>query len=175
MMSEKHGETLRELFVQYDMDWFLRAFPSDPQTLLSRFGHFAEKYREKLADANLSDSVPATVDVDALAKMAEENPIGAEAFLQLFASSASAEMLAMAWLLQHDARVATIGFDFEQRERFDLSISVRLGRGPETVTFQSDSVFDIAVLRHFGTIQANNTPIISGFYPLYLKWRSDVK
>lgn len=170
-MSESQGQILRELFEQFQMGWFLQAFPSEPDQLMVRFNAFAEKYAAKLQNVDVPDTVPAAVDVDALARVAEENPVRAHAFLQVFASSVSREMLAMTWLLQHDAQVTKIDFSFEQRKRFDLTIVVQLGRDGDSVSFHSgnDNVFDIAVLRHFGTLRANDKPIISGFYPLNLR------
>ena len=169
LQRKTDGEILRDLFIQFGMDWFITSFPSDPDTLMARFRAAAQRYDTKITGVAQSAHLP-SLSVSALHDHVEDHRNSVETFLQVFASSCSAEMLAMTWTLVHDADVASVELSFEQRQSFELEIELTVSPDEQQLSFQSDSVFDMAVLRHFGLLEANNSPVVSGIFPLNLTW-----
>lgn len=169
--TQRHteGQILRDLFDEFGMDWFISSLSSSPDELLDRFKEAADRYREKLDELGQNDQL-SSLTVGNIQQVAEDHPDNAETFLQVFASSCSPEMLAMTWMLLHEVEVESVDLSYERRQIFDLSIELSVGRGGGRITFESDSVFDMAVLRHFGMVEADDRPLVSGIFPLNLTW-----
>src|SRR5690554_3560418 len=168
-MSISQEQILRDLFIRFRMGWFVESFPKD--SLMRRFDDFAEAYRNTTAEVLDNHLLPNEVTIQSVATTAEKDPDRVAVFLQLFASSCSSPMLAMTWAMQHDTIVASVDLQFTQRTNFKLNIELRVGHEDGSkLTFQSDSIFDLAVLRHFGLMKANESPVISGLFPVNYDW-----
>lgn len=168
-MSISEEQILRDLFTRFRMGWFVDAFPSEQ--LMPRFDDFAQTYRKATTEVLDTHLLPNDVTVNSVAETAERDPERAAVFLQLFASSCSPEMLAMTWAMQHDTIVASVDLQFTQRKSFELNIELRVSHEDGSpLTFHSDAIFDLAVLRHFGLMKANESPVISGLFPVNYDW-----
>lgn len=164
-------EELQRLFDHFELDWFPISFATDPKVLVSRFDEFANIYGQRVASLTKRGELPRTVDVESIYETAKEDPDRVAAFLQLFASSCGTEILAMSWALLHDATVSHIELQFRQQEDFALSVVLDIGCEGEKLAFESDYIFDLTVLRHLGLMKVDGRPVVSGLYPLNMKWR----
>lgn len=91
-----------------------------------------------------------------------------QAFLETFAFPMSASMRAMVYFLtQENADIMGLDMHYTLKENFSLRVLLGLKDSPDqTCEFNSESIWDAEIIRHFALMQMNGQPIFAGYMPL---------
>lgn len=100
------------------------------------------------------------------------NPHRVQAFLQLLGCRRSPDILWMAWRVIQGWRVERLSVVYEHARQFRLEVVLSGFNGRDRVeeTYQSDSIFDLQVLRHFSVMTLGGAPYIEGLYALRIQY-----
>ena len=97
-----------------------------------------------------------------LAQMSE-NPDAMAPLIQAFAASLSVKMKTMIYCLLTGGTVEGVRFEYKREDRVLLYIDIAV-QGGGRATFDSDQIWDVEVLRHFGLAKLGDRPFIDGYY-----------
>jgi hypothetical protein len=93
-----------------------------------------------------------------------ERPEKYRAVVQTFAMPMTTPIRAVAFLVSHGAEIESLSFEYRQAEQVALTIVVKDREGSESVTAESDQVWDVQFLRHIGIMKMGDAPYLSGYY-----------
>jgi len=107
------------------------------------------------------------VSLEALFKVQEPSS-KQQAFLETFAYPMSAVMRAMVYFLTHEnADILDVDMHYTLKQNFSLCVVLSERNSPDkTYTFDSKSIWDAEIIRHFVLMQMNGQPIFAGYLPL---------
>ena len=105
----------------------------------------------------------APAKIDALGEMLNE-PEALKPLVQMFASPTSCAMRAMVYCVLRGMEISMIDFSYRLKRTVMLSVAVQNDVTGQELTFQSDLVWDVEILRHLGIMVMGKKPILHGFY-----------
>ncbi len=83
--------------------------------------------------------------------------------IQAFASPLSAPIRVMIYCILKGAGIRRVHYDYEHERRSHLVIELELPTG-QALRFESEELWDVEVLRHFGMTQRGGRPVLEGYY-----------
>lgn len=98
-----------------------------------------------------------------LLEQLRKEPASFKPFIQTFAAGMTSEMRTMVYCILSGASVERVRFDYEAERQATLSVELELPTG-ERPTFESSEIWDLEVLRHFGTAKKGGRPLIDGYF-----------
>jgi hypothetical protein len=141
---------------------------TDIDDLGYRLDTFAAHYGKKSAGLAPGALLASPVSLDKVLAEFRSNPYRVQVLLQAMAFRCTPEMLAMIWMSELGCTIQKLTLDYERRDHALLVVILRLLDGASTLTFQTNEVWDLAVLRFVGLAKSDEAPEMSGFYPLSL-------
>lgn len=153
---------LETLIREVGEDWLIDSF-SPAHEAIARLQARLEK-ANAAAHTRLGANAPSLLP-HALEAECKRNPHKVKAFLQALGSSESPDMLVMVWRVLMGCSIAEIQAEYELKKRFSLRVRLQNDRNLPEV-YASDDINDAALLRHFGIMSMDGSPIFDGFYPL---------
>lgn len=151
-MSEGREADLARLLDGAGLGWLGRSDASAVSGLLGELDKAGAEYQSRFGTR-----------VDLLAAC-NARPEDTRALLQALAASVSPPLLAMvARVLLRKAEVVEVRFDFVSQRSSRLHLVVADPEGARH-EFDSDRLWDVEVLRHFGLMMVDGKPAIDGFY-----------
>lgn len=122
-----------------------------------------EQIRSEILDvsAELSRRLP-RMKIDVLAEVLTDPAL--KPLVQMFASPTTRDMRAMVYCVLRGMTIKDIEFSYKLKQRVDLAVVLQNEITGEELTFKSDRVWDVEILRHLGIMTMGNRPIIHGFY-----------
>lgn len=84
--------------------------------------------------------------------------------VQMLVSPVTVEMLVMAYFVMIGMDVKKVNLEYELEERVNLSVVLEDSGKMKEHKFESNSIWDLEVLGHFGIMKVNEKPILNGFY-----------
>jgi len=91
-------------------------------------------------------------------------PHKVRAFIQSLAESESPDLLLMVWRILQGMEIERVEMSYTLEDRFFLEVTLRSPYGDPAERYQSDSIDDAALIRHFGIMKMNGRPVFDGFY-----------
>lgn len=89
-----------------------------------------------------------------------------KAFLQTFTLSVSNEMIAMVYFIAiENAEIKALTVNYICKKSFALNIELALPSGKK-ISFRSDNIWDIEVIRRLGVMKMNDKPLFAGYFLL---------
>jgi hypothetical protein len=89
-----------------------------------------------------------------------------KAFIQTFALPVTDEIRAMVYFIAiENADIRDLKMNYTFKKAFSLKVNIELSSG-KNINFNSNSIWDAEVVRHFGVMMMNNKPIFSGYFPI---------
>jgi len=143
----------REILTEANLGWLLNQAQPD---LLPHL----------LAEVDtLSDTLTAALGGkhDVFAEM-DTDPRTLTPLIQLFASPTTSRMRAAAYCVLRGMSVKTVLLEYELQTKVSLSIVVEETSTGKTYTFDSNTIWDIEILRHMGIMTLSKKPVLAGFY-----------
>ena len=99
--------------------------------------------------------------VDVLVEAAS-GPSELRPLVQLFASPTTMTARAMAYCVLHGADVKSVSFEYEMYQTAKLKVV--LSDTARTLAFETNELYDVEVLRHFGIMKSRGRPVLHGYY-----------
>ncbi len=99
----------------------------------------------------------------------EQHPFQVDAFLQALGVTRNPVMLVMVWRILQGATISSVTLQYENMQSFHLRVALTSPYGEgEPEEYESRSVNDAGLLRHFGIMTVDGQPVFDGFYALRL-------
>ena len=152
-------------FKYLDSPWVISLEKRDLDAIEVKFNEEIKSVQSHINSRIDSGTPP--VRLEALFK---ENPerysSNQRAFLQTFALPVSDEIRAMVYFVtMEDADIKELKMDYVSKKTFSLRVKLELNSGKQ-INFNSDSIWDAEVVRHFGVMLMNNKPIFTGYFSI---------
>lgn len=162
-MTNSSSESLEELIHAASQDWLIHQHaPAENalpylQSLIDQAG---ERYRIRWGNDE------PRLDLNWMMQEQNLNPHKVQAFLQALGSTENPDMLLMVWCILEGWSIQKVQMEYIIQNAFQLQVTLQSKCGE--AVFESASINDAALLRHFGIMTMDGMPIFDGFYALKL-------
>lgn len=154
MTQGEQTRTLRQLFDAAGVGWALReGADAEAERFLQEMQAVEAEYARRLSEPMSSPLLDQLVEErEALTPL-----------IQAFASPTSVPIRVMIYCILKGAEILRVRYDYERKHRSHLAIDIELPGG-QTLSFESEDLWDTEVLRHFGMAKRGGRPILDGYY-----------
>lgn len=153
-MADEDNDDLALLLEASGVGWLLREErEAQLRQIFQGIAELSHELNQRLA--------PAKIDV--LGEMLSE-PAALKPLVQMFATSTSCAMRAMAYCVLRGMEIAAIDFSYRLKQTVALTVALQSHITGQELVFESDRVWDAEVLRHLGIMTMGKKPILHGFY-----------
>ena len=153
---------LEQLIHESGQDWLIRSYVPQEDAIPHLVGLLDEV--DIRAKQRWGENAPRMLEW--LPREARRNPHKIKAFFQALGATDSPDMLLMVWRVLEGRTVAGIELAYKLQQRFKLKVILSAEGPAAQECYESTSIDDAALLRHFGIMTMDDKPIFDGFYPL---------
>ncbi len=162
-MTRHATDPLEEVIRESGENWLIDFFAPSEQALphLKRILEAVSKRAQERFPANVPQ-----LSATALGEEYARNPHRIKAFLQALGSTRSPDMLLMAWRIIEGRDIKQVSLEYRLQKSFSLRVVLAASDDGPDETYESVDIDDAALLRHFGIMKMNESPVFDGFYAL---------
>lgn len=153
-MDEQTKNKILEIIEKGNINWILKQEEQD--VLISKI--FIEI---KNLEFEIEQFISKKIDL--CSEMSKE-AISLKPLIQMFALPTSKKMKAMAYCVLRGMEIEKIEFSYVAKESIFLSLTIKDVVNEKSHKFESNIIWDLEILKHFGMVTLNKKPLLQGFY-----------
>jgi hypothetical protein len=155
-------EAIRQSGEAWVIDWY-----DPPSEAMSHIRRILAEVDHR-ARARLGGDAPHLTESSLLMEY-RRNPQRVKGFFQALGASRTPDMLLMAWRIVQGMEIKKIQLSYVRRQSFEVQVVLESPYGEEDEPYTSSDISDFTILRHFGTLEIDATPVFDGFYPMNVR------